>query len=89
VSVLLFWITQACLLTYGLVYEYIPDCCFKNGDEFYHPWLYNGIELDALEVVSHEKARRLRKEMSDEMKKRDARRIAWRGPEACDPPTQA
>ncbi|KAF9696363.1 hypothetical protein EKO04_005690 [Ascochyta lentis] len=35
------------------VFEYIPDCCLRSGDEFYHPWKYTPAEIDALSEVRH------------------------------------
>jgi hypothetical protein len=44
---------------YGLTdvidFEYIPDCCLRDCDAFYHPWLYSGLELDVLEAARHER----------------------------------
>ncbi|KAF2631476.1 hypothetical protein BU25DRAFT_418270 [Macroventuria anomochaeta] len=35
------------------VFEYIPDCCLRSGDEFYHPWKYTPAEIGALEDCRH------------------------------------
>ena len=35
------------------VLDYIPDCCLRSGDEFYHPWKYTPAELDALAHNRH------------------------------------
>ncbi|KAJ4383684.1 hypothetical protein N0V86_001739 [Didymella sp. IMI 355093] len=36
------------------VSEYIPACCLRSGDEFYHPWKYTAGEIGALEESRHE-----------------------------------
>ena len=35
------------------VSEYIPNCCLRSGDEFYHPWKYTPAEINALEASRH------------------------------------
>ena len=35
------------------VSEYIPDCCLRSGDEFYHPWKYTPAEIGALKDGRH------------------------------------
>ncbi|KAH6864934.1 hypothetical protein BKA58DRAFT_462398 [Alternaria rosae] len=65
------------VLTNCAVYQYTPDYSLWNTDGSFHPWLYDGIELDLSEAAMHEKGRRLDKAKSDERKKREARKIAW------------
>ena len=46
--------TVQALTDVGLeVFEYMPDCCLRSGDEFYHPWKYTPAEINALEVNRH------------------------------------
>jgi hypothetical protein len=35
------------------VSEYVPNCCLRSGDEFYHPWKYTPAEINALETNRH------------------------------------
>lgn len=35
------------------VVEYIPTCCLRSGDEFYHPWKYTVAEIEALSEGRH------------------------------------
>jgi hypothetical protein len=35
------------------VFEYVPDCCLRSGDEFYHPWKYTPDEIRGLEESRH------------------------------------
>ncbi|KAF3021866.1 hypothetical protein E8E12_000267 [Didymella heteroderae] len=37
------------------VLEYIPDCCLRSDDEFYHPWKYSPDEIGKLENSRHER----------------------------------
>ena len=37
------------------VYEYIPRCCLRIGDEYHHPWKYTKSEIDARQDERHRK----------------------------------
>lgn len=37
------------------VYEYIPGCCLRVGDEYHHPWKYTKSEMDARQDERHSK----------------------------------
>jgi hypothetical protein len=58
--------------------EYIPDCCLRDDDAFYHPWIYSGAELDALEAARHERYAQEKEERERRERQERLRRLGRR-----------